>query len=513
MPERLLTRCLPALLLALLLALAGVAQAQTDPLNPPREGENAERIQALTRASLEAFNEGDFRRAEAACRRLVDLEERSFVHWYNLACALSMQDLLDDAAEALMRSIELGFIDVAQLRRDPHLAPLRDSRVFRKITDNWSLILEKNRDANLERTKRQFRGPQYETSYDEALRLAYHAAFDPQSLAAAKAEIARIARWARDNVFPDILDPEAAVDDAWVVVVLPTRRDFNRWAVGTFGPGVISSTSALGGAYEHDDKRLVAMGLGSSLRHEFFHVLHWRDNVRHGVAHPVWVQEGLCSLVEDYDLEGGQLVPTPSWRTNAAVRLASNGNLMPLEWLCSSTRAEFHGDRPLLHYAMARTLFLYLYREGALREWYETYNQTYHEDRSGVLALEKVFGKSIREIDEDYRAWVRELEMVPEWNRLPDGFVQLGLAVNPGSGEGPVVEQVATREARRAGFRPGDVITAINERPTRDVHELLRVLNDYEPGDRVTVSYRRRGKYRERGGHETAELVLQRRME
>jgi len=504
-------RALASTLLALACAGALHAQPQpTDPLNPPRGGENAQQIEALTRASLEAFNEGDYGRAERACRRLVELDDSSFVHWYNLACALSLQHDAEGAGKALMAAVDRGFIDVRHMRRDPHLAPVRDSEAFLKITGNWSLILEKHRDANLERARREFRLGKYEQSFDEEFKLAYHSAFDPDSLAIAKQEIRRLADWAELNVFPSILDPDAAREDSWVIVILPARKDFLRWATKTFGPRIITGATGIGGVYEHDNKRLIAQDLGASLRHEFFHVLHWRDCVRRGQVHPIWVQEGLCSLIEDYDLEGGQIVPKPSWRTNTAVRLAGIGKLLPLERLCNANAAQFHGDRSLLHYAMARTLFLYLYDQGVLRHWYDTFVHTYTQDPTGILALETVLGKPIDEIHKDHEAWVRRLPSVPEWNRKPDGFVQLGVDVNPGQGEGPVVERVATREARNSGLRPGDIITAINDRPTRDVHELLRVLDGYQPGDKVTVSFRRFGRYRNQGGHQTTDLVLQR---
>ncbi len=48
--------------------------------------------------------------------------------------------------------------------------------------------------------------------------------------------------------------------------------------------------------------------------------------------------------------------------------------------------------------------------------------------------------------------------------------------------------------AQRAGLKAGDVITKINERNIEDFSDLVRTLNFYNPGEKVTVHYVRKGK-------------------
>jgi hypothetical protein len=473
------------------------AAAQLDDRHP-----QIERIVELHGAVAGAFARQAIPEAEAALRELIDLEPHNFVNWYNLACARARQDDAEQACDYLMGALERGFIDLNQLKGDPNLEPIRESETYRKVVANWQMLVDKHVDANLAVVQKQYNPRLYETVKDHDLRLAYYSAFDPESFEDARREIDLIAKWASDNVFENVNTPEFLSDKPWIIVLLPNRRDFVRWATSVYGPEAINSMNQIGGSYMHDKKQLVAQDLGSSLRHEFFHVLHWRDNMQHRQAHPVWIQEGLCSLIEDYDVKEGDLVPAPSWRTNTAVRLANGGSLMHLTELATLPRGRFTGSRPLAHYAQARTLFLYLYRMGKLKAWYETYRRTYSEDPTGIRALEIVFGADIDQVNDDYQSWVRLLPEIPEWNRTRDGFVSIGVDINPGDGDGPIIEHVARREAQAAGLRARDVITAIDGRPTRDVHELLRVLNDYDPGDTIEISYRRRNR------HETASVTL-----
>ena len=471
--------------------------AQTDATHP-----NYDRIRELQSRVAGAFARDDLDAVEPILRELIELEPENFVNWYNLACARARKGDDADAIEYLRGAIEHGFIDINHLRADASLAAIHDTPEYRAIIANWDTLVEAHADANLAIVQKLYNPRRYTIVKDPHLRLAYYSAFDEEDFEAARREIDLIADWANEHVFPGINDPDFLADKPWIVVVLPTRPDFQRWATSVYGPGAINSMNQIGGSYMHDKKRLVAQDLGTSLRHEFFHVLHWRDNMHYRQGHPVWIQEGLCSLIEDYDVVDGEIVPVPSWRTNTAVRLARSGNMMHLRDLASTPRSRFTGTRPLAHYAQARTLFLYLYQEGKLKEWYATYRETFNEDTTGILALERTFGTDIDTIDRDYNAWVRTLPEVPEWNRMPDGFVSIGVEVNPGTGDGPRIVRITKRTAQDAGLRARDVITAIDGRPTRDVHELLRVLNDYEPGDTVEITYRRRND------HETTSVVL-----
>ena len=456
--------------------------------------------------AFEAMQAGDYAKAEAEFRKQIELQQTNFVPWYNLACALSMQDKVDDAWEALRKAVELGFDRVTLLDNDPQLNPLRDDPRFINLIDKWDLIRETRSDQTLEILQKQY-GPTYTYEKDEQLRLIFASAFSDVSFAQAKREMYLLAAWGSKHVFYNLPAPDtdtntAAPDsnednktpekvDAWVSVVLPNAKDFMRWAVSIYGSNAITGTQQIGGSYLHDQKQLVSQNLGTSLRHEYFHVLHWRSNERAGNLHAVWVQEGLCSLVEDFDImPDGDLVIRENYRTNTARRLARLGKLMPIETLAEMERDRFNSTRPLANYAMARTFFYYLYRQGKLGEWYRVYDETYRADPSGITAITRVLGDDLTQVNREYQQWVRNLNEVSEAGRIPGAA--LGLDTDAGNGEGLTIKAVRNRSART--FRRNDVLVSVDGRNVRDLNELYRVLGDYEPGDIVDVVVLRRGK-------------------
>jgi hypothetical protein len=487
--------------------------------------EPSERATDLQNRAFAAIQRRDYETAERLLRQQIEIDGGNFVPHYNLACVLSLQGDAAGAGEQLLRAVEQGFTDIRMMRSDPDLTNARGDENYQKIVNNWSFVLEKHRDANLARAKQFFKDGSYLTAFDEDLRLAYLSATDPESFEQARADIARLAGWGLEQVFLDLAAGAGApganagggngapeglaqqnMNDAWVVVVLPSPDDFQRWSRVAFGPA--AGFSAIGGIYSHDAKRLVAMDLGATLRHEFFHVLHWRSNMRQGQVHPPWIQEGLCSLVEDYVVKGSgesaTIEPVPSWRTNIAKRLARGGRTTPIKVLASMTREKFIGTRPLATYGQARAVFLFLWQQGKLKDWYAAYCRGFAEDQTGVKAMEEVLGAPIDQIEKLYIQWLRDLPEVAE--QIRPGAAGLGLEVEQGSGDGPVVVSIDRRgPARAAGLRLRDVITAINGQPTRDLNELVRVLGEQEIGEEVEVSYRR-GRT-----HGTARVVLTRR--
>ncbi len=466
------------------------------PANP------SERAQFLHKQSLDAIVVKDYAAAEAALRELVKLQPSNFVVYYNLACVRALRGDANEAGELLVRAVETGFTDIRQMQRDAMLDAVRQDPNYLKILENWNAISDARIDANLKQAQEAFKGG-YSTERDPELRLVYLSAFEEQSFADARQEMTRLAHWADEFVMPGILDPDLMKKDAWAVVILPTRTDFTRWAHTIFGANAVSGFSAIGGSYDHDLKRLVAQDLGPTLRHEFFHVLHWRSVSRLGQAHPIWVHEGLCSLVEDYDIipdkdSKPRLEPATSWRTNTVKRMERAGVLPPIRDMVTRTHEQFQGAKRMGLYAQARAVFLYLWQQGKLNDWYQHYTTHHEEDPSGLRSLCAVLNVPQDKLEKDFKAWVRALPEVPE--EVRPGMATLGVEVDVGKGEGPTVVSLP----RRSGLNvtPGDILIAIDDRPTRDLPELLRILGTLSPGQTVKLTYRR-GKIRR-----TDEIVL-----
>lgn len=468
--------------------LAGpTARAQTPPeLTPPATKESAERLASL---SWEAMEKGDPAKAESLLRRQLKLQPQNFVVYYNLACTRAAQRDPPGAVKLLKEAIELGFCDAYQLRREGVLDAIRQEPEYQRLIDHWDEVLLARRDANLKSARSLFKNG-YKEITDERMRVVYRTAFDERSTKDAIAELDRVAAFAETHLFPGLFDPALSQDDAWVTVVLPSKLDFAKWAISLYGPNVSTGNSTVGGAYEHDLKRLVSMDLGATLRHEFLHMLHYRHITRQGQSCPAWVLEGLGCLVEDYDLgPANELVPATSWRTNILKRVEKLGNLPTLEKLAKIPYTPFFSQRPLLNYAAARGEFMFLFSQGKLLEWSKAFDKTHRDDPSGVLAYQQVLGSDDPiELHKRWREFVRGLPAVPEEIRA--GAASLGLELDAGAGEGPIVTSFDRRRGA-GGLRLGDVITSIDAKPVRDLAELVRVLSGYKPGDTVEIAYRR----------------------
>ncbi len=458
------------------------ALAQQEGTDPAPTGANEV---VSDRAVSEAFARGDFQTA----LRLLEAQNQAnpkdpFVT-YNLACCRAMLLQEDAAAETLIDAISYGFVDFHHLERDKHLEPLRGNRKYQLVIKGWRELLDARAGAERD-AARDALGEGYRADTDDAQRLSFVWAIDPGSFEDARRELGRVSAWASANVFgaDGIASPDANRPDPWVMILLPTPRDFAR-LVGVGG---------VGGYYDRDHGRLVTQDIGPSLRHEYFHVLHWRQLDRLGQRHPLWVMEGLASLLEDVDEEpDGSYTLAPSWRTNIARRLERANRLTPWKSLFSMPRDGFMGDRSRANYAQARCIFMFLHERGVLKQWYESYLGGFEEDPTGALATERALGVPLKEAEREFRSWLRELPDVAEQAR--PGEAWLGFEVGPGAGDGLVVlELVAGSGARIVGperLMRRDVITSIDGRPVRTLDDLHRVLGESKVGQRVELEVRR----------------------
>ncbi len=468
-----------AILVASALAFARPALAQSEEEPRPTGGQRTE--QDL----VEAFQSRDYQGALALLDRQAAQSPKDPFVAYNRACALAMLGRADEAAESLLRALSLGFTDLFHMERDAHLTPLRDHATFRTILRGWRELLDARGAADLE-SAREALGPTYTYESDPSLRLNFASAMPAESFDAAKREIARVAVWASETVLgPPVESTERP--DPWVLVILPTPADFVR-LIG--GPGI-------GGYYDRDRKRLVAQDIGPSLRHEFFHVLHWRRMDQLGQQHPLWIMEGLASLLEDVETnEAGGFRIVPSWRTNIAKRLERAGRLTPWPDLATIGRDSFMGYRARANYAQSRAVFMFLLDEGALATWYGMFVERFADDPSGIGAIERALGAPLESAEMRFRQWLRRLPEVGEQARPPRA--SLGVDLGPGTGDGPSVlgpsHDAQPKYVSQERLRRRDVITAVDGRATTTLDDLFRVLSDLEVGRRIVLDVRRAGR-------------------
>ncbi len=465
--------------LVLLLALVALASEAQHPLAQP---------------ALEAWISENYDEAERLWTQWAGQDESAFIPWYNLACSRSARGDTDAAADHLLTAIERGFSHFHKIETDPSLRAYRTTEHFTKLRDAWPSFLDRRIDTQIAEARRTF-GPRYNYTKDERLRVAYASAFDTITSRQAREDTRDVADWARRHVFFNLENHSQPHPDPWALIVLPTQPHFQAWAIKTYGDIPRSATSQLGGAYDHDRKELVAIDLGATLRHEFFHVLHWRSADRLGQRHPVWIQEGLASLVEDMDQTSrGRYEPVPSWRTNSIKRLAEHNKLPGIRDFSAMTRDRFTRDKPLRNYAYARAVFMFLHEQGLLDDWYRVYVTGFDNDQTGIEAIEAVTGLTGEAFDREIRAWAAALPEVYEQNRPP--LLGIGAQLDLAQADGPVVRKLTHGNARQAGLRPGDIITGLNGRSVRDLNEFYRVLTGLQPGQRVELDYRRRIQHR-----------------
>jgi hypothetical protein len=191
------------------------------------------------------------------------------------------------------------------------------------------------------------------------------------------------------------------------------------------------------------------------------------------------------------------------------------GVLLPIRTLAQRTNQQFQGQHRMGLYAQSRAVLLYLWQRGKLKDWYQRYTTEYAEDPSGVQSLERTVGMKAEEFDKEFKVWATGLTLVPE--EMKNGMATLGVEVQTGTGEGPVVlsfqKRPATKPMRVNGkdpsataasgpsstptsdkperLEPGDIITAIDGQPVRDLPELLRRMGTLKPGQTVPLSVRR----------------------
>ncbi len=468
-----LTR-VPAILLAVLAACRTLtAQPSDAPFSP----------EVLQEQLVEAFDSEAYDRALVLARRLVDVQPKHPAARYNLACALAMSGARREATDTLLDAISIGFVDYHHMERDPHLEPLRETDAYRTILLGWSELLDARGEADL-RTMREGLGEsRYTFHTDEELRLNWACALDERACERARAEVDRVHRWTAATL-PVLLEAPAHRPPPWVSVIIPDTADFVR----------LVGTPHVGGYYDRDRKRLVSRDIGPSMRHEVFHVLHWRHMDRIGQEHAIWVQEGLAALFEDLIERGGDADAAPetiggfapSWRTNIVKRLEQRGGLLHLDRFCRLPRRVFMGGRSRAFYAQARAVMLYLDERGLLAEWYAAYVEGFGDDPTGARAIERVTGKPLREVDGDFRAWLRSLPTVSEIHR-PRGAT-LGVPLAAGAGDGPMVDGIV---GGPGGLRNRDVILAVDGVATPTLDDLYRVLGAREPGETVSLDVRR----------------------
>ncbi len=480
---------------ALAVAVATLAMVGSDgaahamPAPPPAvKAPTLERIDAVLRAR--DYVEADKLIAE---RLKVDPDDPTLL--YNHACVLAQLGRLKEAEAQLLASIRKGFDDLDHLESDPDLDPIRDGRVYTNIMEARERI-EARKATKPAATRarapapdplarwKDAHGDAYRYEIDADAGVAYATFLDETSHARMKETLERLERHLVEAYFRKPPDERALI-----AIVRPA--DAARYL----------DRPEIRGMYLHRERRLVARDTGQSLQHEFVHLVHYADMERLGQTHPIWMQEGLASLYEDYSFRGdGSVEFHPNIRFNFARRQVLSGTAREWRALTSLSADDFMKDAER-HYPQVRAMFEYFARERKLEDFYRAMVATYKDDPTGATAIERAFGEPLGKIELRWRKWMRERGAVDD--RVEPGDPSLGV-LGDDVGDGVRITSFAPGSAARAaGLRVGDVIQSVAGSPIRSKDELVLAIARLRTGESVEVRFRR-------SGEETALMVLPR---
>ncbi|MBI1303445.1 MAG: PDZ domain-containing protein [Phycisphaera sp.] len=470
-------------------ALALVSISQGEALESPRarwspaqDGSTGEATRPRVPSQREiddALRARDFTRAEPLIAARIEAGERDPILLYNHACVLARLGRLEEAEGRLLESVEEGFDAFDIMREDADLEPIREGRVYKAILEAHRRVERAQPERPARRPARDplaaweaAHGDRYRYERDEARGLLFATFLDERAHARMRADLALLEEHLLKTYFGRPPDRPALV-----AIVRP--EDASRYL----------DRPEVKGMYLHSERRLVARDTGQSLQHEFVHLLHFADMERRGQRHPIWIQEGLASLYEDYTLRAdGSIEFHPNIRFNIARRQVSSNTARPWKDLFGYSGERFMAGAER-HYPQVRAIFEFFAREGKLEEFYRALVETSREDPSGVRAVERTFGEPLARVEARWRKWMLDRGAIDD--TVSRGDPSLGLAVEDAVDGARIRSFVPGSAARAAGLRVGDVILSVAGRPVRNRDELMLAVAGLKHGESVEVRYRR----------------------
>ena len=449
-------------------------RASTQPTTQPAF--DREKFLSLSREAVELIQKKRLRRAQVVLAQAIRMNPGHSTNLYNMAC---VQALLGDAKRAieyLEYACLAGYTDFIHLERDPDLDSLRNLPGYKAFLARKAEFQRQAADRVIDWLKREF-GEGYIYEVDEENKLIFATNVDRQTLDGLRTRLVRQARSQWEQLFPH-------KPDQYISIVIPSTEDYRQ----------IVSRPGVGGFYNHDHRILIARRLGQVMTHEFTHALHNADLDPLGQEHAIWVSEGLGSLFEAGEFQGETLVPADTFRLAAMQQAGRRGRLIPLQRLISMDQKAFVANAVVnLTYGQSGSLMLYLHERNLLRPFYETYKATFEQDKTAKLALEKVTGMTIAELDTHWKHWMMDRKP-PVLNTGPEGAF-LGIRFGEANDGLRVDGLVPNSAADAAGVEVGDVVVGLDDTEVRDHFSLMPLLGSRNPGERVTLKLRRGEEY------------------
>ena len=397
---------------------------------------------------------------------------------YNAACAYSLLGDRDRAASFLLRAVKAGMNDLGQIVRDPDLAAIRNHPTYLAVLEALDRTANRRADTTLDQWRNTYGKGLYRYERDTQRRIAYATALDPRS----QQEMRQMLERQADHLLETLFERSP---ESFLLVAVPTPQDAKDLFAGDH----------IGGIYDHDKRLLIARDIGGSLRHEFVHALHYAHMDQIGQRHPLWIQEGLAALYEDYILhQDGSIEFTPNERHNIARRRARAGTLMKWKDLFIISEDRFMARATQL-YPQVRSIFEFLADRGKIGCWYRALVANFSIDPTGAKAFEACFDMPVTDIERAWRLWLTARPIVDTTFAPGDAVLGIWSTLNS-SNDGVLIERLEARSsARQAQLRLGDVIVSVDGKQTRSLAELRAIIASKKVGETVRIQARRNGEY------------------
>jgi tetratricopeptide (TPR) repeat protein len=435
---------------------------------PKTENLEQEEIQALHQNVHQLFEKKKYREAIEVLQKILRSSPTDQTAWYNLACAYSLTNDKKKAVEALLLAVKAGFTDFMHMENDSDLDNIRKTPEYEQLMKERDRIQKEAAERTVEQLKKQF-GEGYTYAIDEERKLIFATNQSLEVLNQLKERLYRIA----DALWNDLFMNKPLY---YITIVCPSQQDYRK----------MQPNPNIGGWYNPGTRILIAGSIGGVLDHEFTHALHFADQAgRKGQAHPIWICEGFATLLETSRCAGGHCMPhRVNYRLQTLQAYVRSGRHMPFQQFFSVPQ-QIYVQRADLCYAQGRYIMMFLWERKLLRKWYDAYTdkESYKKDQTGALAMEKVFGKSLQEIENEWKQWVVSINQ----NDTRERKVGLGLTVGECE-KGIFVVQTDEGSPSDKKLLAGDLISSVNGKKVDSLDDVTSALSGVGKGSQVRFS-------------------------
>ena len=453
---------------------------QTRPRRPGINNEIIRKLAELSQEAIRLLKQKKFKEAIVKYEEILKLEEDNMNALYNLACCYSLMNEKVKALEYLEKAMQAGFVDETHIKQDKDLDNIRETPKFKKLMNQLDVLKKDSVKREKLQLKREFPESQ-----------GYHILVDHENKFILSTNIGDNKKQciALLELVKDRINNYAAFlwsylfknkPDFYIKVVLPKKLDFNIYMRSKgFSTDVVSW-------YKSSTHFLISSSIGGNLTFLITHALHLADlaEMKTRAIMKIWFKDGLASCFENCQLpekKGEKATPVHNNRLRIAQQYAAS-NRLPWRQFFMMPQGNFMRNAAACQ-ACARYITFWLLKKKKLKDFYNAYAKGWARDRAGIAAMEKVFAKSLEQIEAEWKTW-----MSNERPKKPEAFLGIQLAAGGALATGMRIYKVFENTgAEKAGLKAGDIISMINRMTIENQDNLRQAIASSKIGNKVKV--------------------------